>query len=255
MFRDRRQDRREERRGGTGAMHYRMRQKLVSIGDDYWIENDQGERVFKVDGKALRVRQTLIFEDSHGRELLKIQERVARVRDTMEIEDPGGHTVATVKKALITPLRDRWTVRVADGPDLDVKGNIVDHEYTVEDGRSTVAEVSKKWFRIADTYGVEVAPGQDPALMLAVTAVLDQMAHEALTLTPHRLKGPAGRPRRRARGDHRSPGRPHPPVSQAVRPRRAGSPPSSWRTFAAWTPRSASRGRSWPSRSRHRAPA
>ena len=38
-----------------------MRQKLVSIGDDYWIENDQGERVFKVDGKALRVRQTLIF--------------------------------------------------------------------------------------------------------------------------------------------------------------------------------------------------
>jgi hypothetical protein len=116
LFRDRRQDRREERRGGTGAMHYRMRQKLVSIGDDYWIENDQGERVFKVDGKALRVRQTLIFEDSHGRELLKIQERVARVRDTMEIEDPGGHTVATVKKALITPLRDRWTVKVADGP-------------------------------------------------------------------------------------------------------------------------------------------
>ena len=75
MFRDRRQDRREERRGGTGATHYRMRQKLVSIGDDYWIENDQGERVFKVDGKALRARKTLIFEDSHGTELLKIQER------------------------------------------------------------------------------------------------------------------------------------------------------------------------------------
>jgi uncharacterized protein YxjI len=179
VFRDRRQDRREERRGGTGATHYRMREKLVSIGDDYWIENDQGERVFKVDGKALRVRKTLIFEDSHGSELLKIQERVARVRDKMEIEDRDGHTVATVKKALITPLRDRWTVKVADGPDFDVKGNIVDHEYTIEDGRSTVAEVSMKWFRVADTYGVEVAPGQDPALMLAVTAVLDQMAHEA----------------------------------------------------------------------------
>ena len=181
-FRERRQERREhrdERRGGEGPVHYRMRQRLVSIGDDYWIENDQGERVFKVDGKALRVRQTLIFEDSNGRELLKIQERVARVRDTMEIEDQDGHTVATVKKALITPLRDRWTVDVAGGPDLDVKGNIVDHEYTIEDGRSTVAEVSKKGFRIADTYGVEVAPGQDPALMLAVTAVLDQMAHEA----------------------------------------------------------------------------
>ena len=178
MFRDRRQERREERRD-TGAAHYRMRQKLVSIGDDYWIENDQGERVFKVDGKALRIRKTLILQDSHGSELLKIQERVARVRDTMEIEDRDGHTVATVKKALITPLRDRWTVKVTDGADLDVKGNIVDHEYTIEDGRSTVAEVSKKWFRVADTYGVEVAPGQDPALMLAITAVLDTMAHEA----------------------------------------------------------------------------
>jgi uncharacterized protein YxjI len=179
MFRDKRQERREERRGGSDATHYRMRQKLVSIGDDYWIENDQGERVFKVDGKALRVRKTLIFEDSHGSELLKIQERVARVRDTMEIEDRDGRTVATVKKALITPLRDRWSINVADGPDLEVKGNILDHEYTIEDGRSTVAEVSKKWFRVADTYGVEVAPGQSSVLMLAVTAVLDQMAHEA----------------------------------------------------------------------------
>ena len=179
MFRERRQERREERRGGTGVTHYRMRQKLVSIGDDYWIENDQGERVFKVDGKALRIRKTLIFEDSHGGELLKIQERVARVRDTMEIEDRDGHTVATVKKALITPLRDRWTVKVADGPDLEVKGNILDHEYTIEEGRSTLAEVSKKWFRVADTYGVEVGPGQNPVLMLAVTAVLDQMADEA----------------------------------------------------------------------------
>ena len=65
---------------------------------------------------------------------------------------------------------------MADGPDLEVQGNIVDHEYAIEDGRSKVAEVSMKWFRVADTYGVEVGPGQDPVLMLAVTAVLDQMA-------------------------------------------------------------------------------
>ena len=83
MFRDRRQ----ERRGGGGADHYRMRQKLVSIGDDYWIENDRGERVYKVDGKALRLRKTLIFQDPQGAELVKIQERMLHVRDTMEIED------------------------------------------------------------------------------------------------------------------------------------------------------------------------
>ena len=173
MFRDRRQ----ERHVSGGADHYRMRQKLVSIGDDYWIENDRGERVYKVDGKALRLRKTLIFEDAGGAELVKIQERMLQVRDTMEIEDRDGNRVATVKKALITPLRERWAVKVADGPDLEVKGNILDHEYTIEDGRTKAAEVSKKWFRVADTYGVEVAPGQDPVVILAVTAVLDTMAH------------------------------------------------------------------------------
>jgi uncharacterized protein YxjI len=178
VFRERRQERREQRRGGEGAAHYRMRQRLVSIGDDFWIEDDGGQRVFKVDGKALRVRETLNFDDAQGNTLLKIQERMLRVRDTTEIEDQDGRTVATAKKALVTPLRDRMTVEVADGPDLDVKGNIVDHEYTIEAGGSKVAEVSKRWFRVADTFGVEIAPGQNDVLMLAVTAVVDALTHE-----------------------------------------------------------------------------
>lgn len=184
MFRrgqERRDDRQEERQtfGARGnATHYKMRQKLVSIGDDFFIEDEQGRRAFKVDGKALRVRETLIFEDMSGNELCKIQERMLRVRDTMEIEGPDGQTMATVKKAMITPLRERWTVNVAGGQDMDVQGNIVDHEYTVEGGGQKVAEVSKRWFRVADTYGVEIAPGQNDVLMLAVTVVVDMMAHQ-----------------------------------------------------------------------------
>ena len=97
----------------------------------------------------------------------------------MEIEDADGNRLAMVRKALISPLRDRWAVTVENGPDLDVQGNIVDHEYAIEDGGTTIAAVSKKWFRVADTYGVEIAPGQDPVLLLAITAVLDSMAHKA----------------------------------------------------------------------------
>jgi uncharacterized protein YxjI len=156
-----------------------MRQKLVSIGDDYWIEDDEGQRVYKINGKAMRIRDTLILEDPDGHELFKIQEKKLHIRDTMEIEDDSGDTVATVKKALITPLRERFDVKVEGGEDLEVKGNIVDHEYKIERGGDKVAEVSKKWFRIADTYGVEVAQDQDPALILAVAAVVDTMTHES----------------------------------------------------------------------------
>jgi uncharacterized protein YxjI len=175
---ERREERREERRGaGSDKNRYQMREKLVSIGDDFWIENAAGQKVYKVDGKAVRIRNTLNFEDRSGNVLCKIQERMLRVKDSMEVEGPGGEQMAMVKKALISPIRDRFTVKIKNGPDLEVKGNILDHEYTIGEGRDKVAQVSKKWFRIRDSYGVEIEPGQDDIVILAVTVCIDQMAH------------------------------------------------------------------------------
>jgi uncharacterized protein YxjI len=175
--RDERQDDRQLGRSG-GGIHYQMRQKMASIGSDFWIENDHGQKVFKVDGKALRVRSTFVFEDAHGNELAKIQERKLRVKDSMEVEGPHGENLAMVKKAVITPVRDRWVVKIKGGPDLEVKGNILDNEYTIGEGRDKVAEVSKKWFRVRDSYGVAIDPGQDDVILLAVAVCIDEMAHE-----------------------------------------------------------------------------
>ena len=161
-------------RRDDGGTKYRMQEKLFSIGDDFWVENEEGERAFKVDGKALRIRDTLVLEDASGAELFTVQEKKLRVRDTMEIER-GGQTAATIKKALITPLRERFSITVEGGDDMEAKGNVVDHEYKIERGGDKVAEVSKRWFRVRDTYGIEIAPGQDDALILAVTVCIDQM--------------------------------------------------------------------------------
>ncbi len=160
---------------GPGGTRYQMREKLLSIGDDYWIETDDGQRAFKVDGKALRIRDTFILESPSGEELYKIQERKLRIRDTMELER-GGETVATVKKALITPLRDRFTIELEQDTELSAKGNVVDHEFEIERDGDKIAQISKRWFRIRDTYGIEIAPGQDDALILAVTVCIDEMA-------------------------------------------------------------------------------
>jgi len=179
-MRRRRDERKEEKatfgRRGTAA-RYQMRQKLIAFGDDFYIENEAGQKVYKVDGKVLRVRDTLQFKDLHGKILCQIQERMLRIKDSMAIEDGNGNKIAEVKKALITPLRDRWTVKIGNGPDLDVQGNLLDHEYEISEGRRKVAQVSKKWFRVRDTYGVEVAPDQEDIVILAVTVALDNMAH------------------------------------------------------------------------------
>lgn len=160
---------------GHAGRRYQMQEKLLSIGDDYWIEDESGDRAYKVDGKALRVRDTFVLKDASGHEVAKIQERKLSVRDKMKI-DMGDHG-ATVHKALVG-IRERYKIDVDGGPDLSAHGNIVDHEYQIEQDGDTVATVSKAWFRVRDTYGVEVAPGQDDALILAVAVCMDSMAGE-----------------------------------------------------------------------------
>jgi len=156
-----------------GSDRFLMREKLLAIGDDFWIEDDHGTKVYKVDGKAVRARETFILEDAEGHEVSKIQEKKLSVRDKMTIE--RGSTRATVHKRLLG-IRDHYVIEVDGGEDLKAHGNIVDHEYEIERDGDTVAAVSKKWFRVRDTYGVQLAEGQDVALILAITVCVDAMA-------------------------------------------------------------------------------
>ncbi len=154
---------------------YRMREKLFAIGDDSWIETEDGEKAFKVNGKAMRIRSTFILERPSGEELYKIQEKKLHIHNTMEVEREG-RTVATVQKALITPFRDRFSIELESGIELHAKGNFVDHEYEIERDGDQVAHVSKRWFRVRDTYGIEIVPGQDDALILSMTVCIDEMS-------------------------------------------------------------------------------
>jgi len=161
------------RRRGLDGPTFRMREKMMAIGDDYWIEDDDGNKVFKVNGKAARLRKTFILEDTQGNELSKIQEKKLTVRDKMTIE--CGDARATVRKRLLG-IRDHYIIEVDGGEDLKAHGNIVDHEYEIERDGDTVAKVSKKWFRVRDTYGVQLAEDQDVALILAITVCVDAMS-------------------------------------------------------------------------------
>jgi uncharacterized protein YxjI len=156
---------------------YKMRQRLISIGEDYVIEDERGQPVYKVDGKVLRIRETFVLEDMSGREVATVREKKLAIRDSMKILR-GGKTVATVKKALISPFSDRFTVEVEGGGDLKVKGDLLDHDYEITRDGTRVAQVSKKWFTLRDTYGIDIAEGEDDALILAVAVALDEMAHD-----------------------------------------------------------------------------
>jgi uncharacterized protein YxjI len=151
-----------------------MREKLASIGDDFWIEDERGDRAYKVNGKAVRVRDTFVLEDASGGEVAKIQERKVSVRDKIVIERDD-RAIATVHKALVG-IRARFAIEVASGDDLKAHGNIVDHEYEIERDGDSIARISKRWFSVRDTYGVEINASEDEALLLATVVALESLS-------------------------------------------------------------------------------
>ena len=156
-------------------MRYQMRQKLFSFGDDYTIKDDTGRDRFFVDGRAFSIGDKLSFQDMSGRELAFIRERILSIGKTYEIDYPGGSAV--VKKHLFTFFRCAFTVDVPGPDDLEAAGDLLDHEYTFQRGGRTVATVSKRWFTLGDSYGVDIADGENDVLILASTVVIDLCCH------------------------------------------------------------------------------
>ena len=157
-------------------MRYVLKQKLLSWGDDFVIKDESGRDVYFVDGKAFSIGDQLSFQDMEGHELAFIKQKLLSWGKTYEIVRCG-QVAAVLNKALFAPFHHRFTVDVPGPDDLEAEGSFTDHEYTFRRGERTVATVSKKWFSWTDTYGVEVAEGEDPVLILASAVVVDQACH------------------------------------------------------------------------------
>lgn len=159
-------------RDSNDPVRFRMREEILSIGDDAWIENEDGDHVYRVNGKAMRLTETIALEDTDGNELAWLKEPLMKVRDSMDITI--GDREATVKKKLMS-IRDTFFLEVKDGPEYQAKGDLVDHEYEIECDGKEVAKVSKKWFRMRETYGIEIEPDQDIVLLLCFAICIDSM--------------------------------------------------------------------------------
>ncbi|MDN3294153.1 LURP-one-related family protein [Streptomyces ficellus] len=159
-------------------MRYLVRDKIFAIGDDYWIEDEHGRHAFLVDGKALRLRDTLELKDPAGRVLVTLRAKVLSLRGAMTIERDG-HTLATVSRKRLSLLRNHYRVSLADGSVLDVSGRILDREFAVERDGELLARISRKWLRVRDTYAVDVVRDDaDAALLIAVAVCVIRMSEK-----------------------------------------------------------------------------
>ncbi|CAL9432428.1 hypothetical protein SUDANB121_02096 [Nocardiopsis dassonvillei] len=160
-------------------MKFLVRERFFDIGDDSWVTTEDGEKVYHIDGKALRIRATFHLEDPRGNVLATIRRKLFKVRDQMRIERDG-KTVATVRERLVDPLREKLVVEVEGAPNWEVTGDFLGKEYVVSDEHGTVAHISRKLLRIRDTYVVDVNThrsdlGGDPVLVLGVAVAVDSL--------------------------------------------------------------------------------
>jgi uncharacterized protein YxjI len=157
-------------------MRYVMKQQVFSLGDKFAIQDENGRDAFFVDGRVFSIGNQLAFEDLQGNQIAFIKQKVLSWGPTYEIYRGEEH-VATVKKEMFTFFQCTFHIHVDGKDDLDATGNLSDHEYVVERGGQPVAQISKQWFTWGDTYGVEIADGEDPVLILASTVVIDMCCH------------------------------------------------------------------------------
>ncbi|MEV6354672.1 LURP-one-related/scramblase family protein [Streptomyces hydrogenans] len=157
-------------------MKYLVRDKLFAIGDDYWIEDEECRHAFLVDGKALRLRDTLELKAPDGRVLITLREKLLSLRGAMTVERDE-RPLATVRRKRLSLLRNHYRVTMADGTELDVSGRILDREFAVEYDGELLAHISRRWLRVRDTYAVDVVrEDADAALLIAVAVCVIRMA-------------------------------------------------------------------------------
>ncbi|WP_326741918.1 LURP-one-related family protein [Streptomyces sp. P8-A8] len=162
-------------------MRFLVRERLFAVGDDYWIEDADGRKVFLVDGKAMRVRDTFELKDAQGRILVEIRQKLLSLRDTMLIERDG-EQLARIKRKRLSLLRNHYRVTLVDGTELDVSGKILDREFAVDYDGELLAQISRRRLTVRDTYGIDVVrEDADTALLIAVSVcviVLAEKEHE-----------------------------------------------------------------------------
>jgi uncharacterized protein YxjI len=158
-------------------MRYLVRQRIFSFAASFWITDEEGNEVFHVDGHALQLKKTFELTDRAGNVLAMIRQQLFRLRAAMDVERDGA-VIATVSRAMLSPFRHRYDVTLGDGSRWEAQGNFSDMNWELTAADRVVGRISRQWFAVRDTFGVEVEPGEDAALVIAVAICIDRLREE-----------------------------------------------------------------------------
>ena len=157
-------------------MRYVIKEQFWSWGDDFHIFNENREPVFLVDGQAFSWGDKLSFQSMDGRELAFISQKMFSFKPKYEIYRDGRLFAEVVKEW--SWFNKNFTLDVPGPNDYAIDGSFWQHDYSFQRSGRLVAQVSKALWSWTDSYGIEVADGEDDVSILCAAIVIDQVLHD-----------------------------------------------------------------------------
>ena len=145
-----------------------LKQRVFTFRDRFTVYDADGSERYFVEGEWFSFGKRLHLLNTHEEEIARIRQSCFHFRPTYQIEEGERHLATVIRE--FTFFRQLYAV---EGPNWQVKGNFFDHEYTVYDGDTAIATVSREWFTLGDAYAIHINDTVNPILALSVVLVID----------------------------------------------------------------------------------
>jgi uncharacterized protein YxjI len=156
-----------------GMSRYVLTRNLWSRNGAFSVrEAESGRECFRVQGKAPGVGGKLSLEDAQGSELAFIRQGLHLGLQGLSYEiSRSGQLAARVN--LSSRRRQHLLIETPDPGSFEAAGDIPGMCYQISQDGQQVASISAHRAADADSYGVDVAAGHDPVLVLALAITIE----------------------------------------------------------------------------------
>ncbi len=156
-------------------MKYQIKQKIFSLTDSFEIADENGRSAFSAKGKLFSISSSQTLFDTSGREVLKIKRKYLTLLPACRLLCADG-SEWLIRKRFWPFWTSRFTITGPAG-ELEINGNLWQHDYEILQQGRLLAKISKAWFSWSDTYGVDIYAPEWTAQLLAAVIVIDRIQH------------------------------------------------------------------------------
>lgn len=161
-----------------------LQEKLASFRETVKIKNKDKETIGNFVKKIMSLGDTYRLKDLQDKDLLTVHQKVISLRPTFKFYKGGevdeDKLLGSVKQKLVAIKPTYWFEDPKENKLFNAKGSLFKLEFELERDGKDIAEISKKLFKIKDTYGIKINSDvdDDTTMIILGFCIVLQIQHE-----------------------------------------------------------------------------